>query len=156
MKNILTLALFISTITAKAQVTEIVSSGGGAYSSSSLSLEFTVGDIAVGSYEQGSLRWFEGFQSVNYGISLITGLSTETTFSFYPNPTQKFLTIESDFAPGSTFHVTDITGKDFVLQTELTAHRAIVDVSSLPNALYVLTIQDKNGPSYRVKFIKAL
>lgn len=156
MKHIITLALFAFAISAKAQVAEIVSSGGGALSADAISVEFTVGDLAVDSREQGSLLLFEGFQAVNYGISLVTGLSSETAFSFYPNPTQKFLTIEADFTPGSTFRVTDVSGKAFELPTELSAHRAIVDVSTLPSSLYVLTIQDKTGISYRVKFIKAL
>ena len=156
MKHITTLALFVFALTAEAQVAEKVSSGGGQLSASSINIEFTVGDIAVESWQQGSLRLFEGFQAVNYAVGLVTGLQFETAFSFYPNPAQKFLTIEADVTPGSTFRVTDVSGKNFEVPTELAAHRAVVDVSSLPASLYVLTIQDRSGIAYRVKFIKAL
>lgn len=156
MKHITTLALFAFAFTVKAQVAEIVSSGGGKLEASNINIEFTVGDIAAGSYSQGSLRLFEGFQAMNYAISLVTGLQPETVFAFYPNPTQRFLTIDADLMPGSTFRVTDISGKDLELPAELGAHRAVIDVSSLPASLYVLTIQDKSGIAYRVKFLKAL
>lgn len=156
MKTITTLALLAFAITAQAQVTEIVASSGGRMSASTISIEFTVGDIAVGTWDQGSLRFLEGFQASNYGAGLITGLLPETVFKFFPNPTQKYLTIEADLTPSSTIRVTDLSGKDLELPTERSAHRAVVDVSSLPNSLYVLTIQDKSGISYRVKFIKEL
>jgi hypothetical protein len=156
MKHITTLALIAFAVTAKAQVAQIVSTDGGKLSTSTISIDYTVGDIAVEPLSQGSLRLFEGFQAVNYAVSLITGIQSETAFAFYPNPTQKFLTIDADLSPGSTFRVTDISGKDLELPAELTAHRAIVDVSSLPSSLYVLTIQDKSGIVYRVKFLKAL
>jgi len=156
MKHITTLALFAFAISAKAQVAQIVSTDGGKFSNSTTSIEFTIGDLAVEPFGQGSLRLFEGFQAVNYAVSLITGLQSETAFAFYPNPAQKFLTIDADLSPGSTFRVTDISGKDLELQAELTAHRATIDVSSLPSSLYVLTIQDKSGIVYRVKFLKAL
>jgi hypothetical protein len=156
MKHTITLALIAFAFSAKAQVAEIVSSGGGAHSASSISIDFTVGDIAVESFDQGSLRLFEGFQAVNYGLGLITGLQPEVMFSFYPNPTQKFLTIEADFSPGSRFRVTDLSGKILELPAELTPHKAVVDVSSLPSSLYLLTIQETTGISRTVKFIKAL
>src|SRR4051812_30575709 len=163
MKHTITLTLFVFVIIvclpvskASAQIAEIVSSGGGNHTSSGIDLDFTVGDIAVESLDQGSLRLLEGFQAVNYGLGLITGLESEVVFSFYPNPTQKFLTIEADFAPGSRFRVTDLSGKILELPTEVMPHKAVVDVSSLPSSLYVLTIQETTGISYRLKFIKAL
>lgn len=156
MKHITTLAFIAFALTAKAQVAEVISAGGEKLSAQAISIEFTVGDVAVESWSEGSIRLFEGFQAANYAVGLITGLPIETAFAFYPNPTQKFLTIEADLSPGSTFRVTDISGKDLELPAELTAHRAVVDVSSLPASLYVLTIKDNTGVSYRVKFIKAL
>lgn len=156
MKTITTLVLLVFALSAKAQVAEIVASGGGQLSSSTINIEFTVGDIAVESFNEGSLRLFEGFQAINYGIGLVTGLSPEIVFSFYPNPTQKALTIEADFTPGSKFIVNDMSGRQIELPTQLLEHKAVVDVSSLPASLYILTIQERTGISYRVKFIKAL
>ncbi|MEJ0031562.1 MAG: T9SS type A sorting domain-containing protein [Bacteroidota bacterium] len=156
MKKIITLALLALALTASAQTAQIVASAGDKLSTTSISIEFTVGDLAVEPWEQGSLRLFQGFQAANYGLTLVTGLEKETMFSFYPNPTQKFLNIEADLTPGSTFHITDISGKNFELPTELTAHKAVVDVSTLPASLYVLTIRDHSGIAYRIKFIKAL
>ena len=156
MKHITTLALFALALTANAQVAQVTSAGGGQLSAAAINIEFTVGDIAVGSWTQGSTRYFEGFQAINYAVGLITGIQSETAFAFYPNPTQKFLTIDADFSPGSNFRVTDLSGKDLELPAELSAHRAVVDVSALPASLYVLTIQEKSGIVYRVKFLKAL
>jgi hypothetical protein len=155
MKHITTLTLLFFAIAAKAQVAQIVSTDGGKLSNSTTSIEFTIGDVAVEPFGSG-FRLFEGFQAVNYAVSLITGLQSETAFAFYPNPAQRFLTIDADISPGSTFRVTDISGKDLELSAELTAHRATIDVSSLPSSMYVLTIQDKSGIVYRVKFLKAL
>lgn len=155
MKHITTLALVALALTAKAQVAEIVASGGGQLSASGVSIDFTIGDIATSSYGSPVIL-FEGFQAVNYGGTLITGLPIETAFAFYPNPAQKYLHIEAELGTGSSFHVTDMSGKRIELPAELTKQRAIVDVSSLPASLYILTIQDKSGKSYHVKFIKAL
>lgn len=156
MKHITTLALFALALTAKAQVAEIVASGGGQLSTSAMSIDFTIGDIATSAHDNNSVILFEGFQAANYGGTLITGLPVETTFAFYPNPTQRYLHIEAEFATGSSFHVTDMSGKHIDLPAELTKQKAIVDVSSLPASLYILTIQDKSGNSYHMKFIKAL
>lgn len=156
MKTITTLVLFAFALTARAQVAEIVATGGGQLSASTISIEFTVGDIAVEPLNGSSLHLFEGFQAINYGNNIVTGLLSETVLSIYPNPTQKFLTIEADFSPGSTFRVTDISGKQIDVPTQLLTNKAVVDVTLLPASLYILTIQDKGGISYRVKFIKAL
>lgn len=160
MKHIITLIstviLVAAAIVAKAQVAEVVSAGGEKLSTANMSIEFTVGETAVSSWNQGVMQLFEGLQASNYPVSLVTGLFSETALGFYPNPALKFLNIDGDFKVGSTFRVTDISGKNFELPTELGAHRAVVDVSLLPASLYVLTIQEPGGLLYRVKFIKAL
>lgn len=156
MKHITTFILVATAIVAKAQVAEVVSAGGERLSATSINIEFTVGETAVGVWNQSAVQLFEGLQAANCPASLVTGLFMETALAFYPNPAQKFLNIDGDFTPGSTFSITDVSGKNFELPTELGAHRAVVDVSSLPNSLYVLTIKDSTGLLYRVKFIKAL
>jgi len=60
-------------------------------------------------------------------------------FSFYPNPAQDVLHIETTL-PNSTFVIYDITGKQ-MRQTELKGTIAQIDISSLPAGLYVCGIQ---------------
>jgi hypothetical protein len=160
MKHIITFILaFLLAATAivvKAQVAEVVSAGGEKLSATNISIEFTVGEPAVAVWSQSAIQLFEGLQAANYSMSLVTGVFSETALAFYPNPALKFLNVDGDFTFGSTFNVTDVSGKNFELPTELGAHRAVVDVSMLPPSLYVLTIQDPTGLLYRVKFIKAL
>lgn len=156
MKHITTFILIATAIVAKAQVAQIVSPGGGKHSVPTISLEFTIGETAIATWSQPSVKTLEGIQAANINLGVVTGLMFEKAFAFYPNPTEKLLNVDGDFTNGHTFRVTDISGKDYELATEVTTHRAVIDVSSLPSSMYVLTIRDTNGMLYRMKFIKAL
>jgi hypothetical protein len=156
MKHVGILFLCLAAITANAQVAQVIGSSGGQMSAATISIDFTVGEFAVVTWASSTIQVAEGFQAVNYTAGLVTGIEHETSFSLYPNPTQRFLTIEGDFVTNTSFNITDIAGKHYDVPSERGAHRTIVDVSQLPGALYILTIQDKNGAPHRVKFIKAL
>jgi Secretion system C-terminal sorting domain len=156
MKNIAIILFCFLAISAEAQIAQVIGSSGGQQSTATISIDFTVGEFAVVSWTQGTVQVSEGFQAINYSAGLVTGLEHQSVFSLYPNPAQRFLTVEGDFVNNTSFSITDISGKQYNVPSEWTAHRTIVDVSQLPGALYILTIQDKSGTPHRVKFIKAL
>lgn len=62
------------------------------------------------------------------------------SFRYYPNPVSSTVTIESVSQPVESVQIADITGK-----TVLTSSSTVVDVASLKQGMYVLTIKTIDG-----------
>lgn len=77
---------------------------------------------------------------------------TQDSFTFYPNPTQDYLYVQSveNFNSISVF---DITGK-IVLQKRLAGNRASVDLSRLKSGIYLAQVSQENGKTKQIKVIK--
>ena len=73
-----------------------------------------------------------------------TGSGTAGTFAVYPNPTNSILFVETRRAtslPDQTYHITNLVGQT-VLSGNITADNQQINVSSLPQGMYFITIGD--------------
>ena len=71
-----------------------------------------------------------------------TGSGTAGTFTVYPNPTNSILFVETRRAtslPDQTYHITNLVGQT-VLSGNITADNQQINVSSLPQGMYFITI----------------
>ncbi len=72
----------------------------------------------------------------------------------YPNPAQNILFVNYTLTQGVyKLSVLDLTGKQIILQSELSQGLHTVDISALSEGIYFLRVQDKEGVSCK-KFIK--
>ena len=80
-------------------------------------------------------------------------LYTKTSIKIYPNPTSNTLYIESEDATIDHVVVLDMTGKE-ILRQDIFNNRGEINVSSLPNGIYLVETICKGG--YQInKFIKS-
>ena len=71
-----------------------------------------------------------------------TGSGTEETFAVYPNPTNGVLFVETvctPSLPAETYRITNLMGQT-LLTGQITAETQQIDVSSLPDGMYFITI----------------
>lgn len=84
-----------------------------------------------------------------------TGLNelAENRFSIFPNPAGDQVQLELKTSGDiSSFHITDLAGREVTTQVLLTGNRA--DVSGLPKGIYVLTLTTTEGKTATRKLVK--
>jgi len=128
---------------------EIISTGGGFYSSASGSLAITVGEMtAVNTISKSAGIFTQGFQQP---LGFTTGIETyaaNTNFSFFPNPVSADLFIEAntEFAEAIEFHVYSAIGQEITVSTIRKSEKIwVLNVKDLPEGLYFVQIKSGNN-----------
>lgn len=101
---------------------------------------------------EGSVLFLDDL-NITYGFTTgLDGLSSEPSIQLYPNPAKEQITLFGyDPRYHYVFAITSMDGKQ-VRKDQLTNES--VDISSLENGLYVLTLVDENGKTITCKFSK--
>jgi hypothetical protein len=147
------LLLFIllggSAYTLSAQYLErtVTSSAGDHQSHPTLgSLHWTVGEIAVGEFQNG-LVLSQGFQQ-GY-IDVISGFDWETgslwKVKVFPNPTTDWLKLETDLSGTLEVVLTNLLGRHLFTHT-LSRTEETIHLQSLPSGIYLLRVSRKGQP----------
>lgn len=76
----------------------------------------------------------------------------ENSFKIYPNPTSHQLTIETDNQAEYQAQIIDLQGK-MILKSTIAAAQKEIDVSDLPNGIYILRLSSEKG-QINQKFVK--
>ena len=126
-----------------------ITGAGGSASYSIGQVVYTTNSGTNGSVAQGVQQPYE------ISITTITDSEVSISLSVYPNPTSDLLMLRSNVKdnPGLSYqlhsiHTTLIERKAFGKETEL------VDMRSLPSAVYILTVYNDNLPIKTFKIIK--
>ncbi len=130
---------------------DCISTGGAITVSGSKKMIMTVGELATGERDAGTLHLSEGF--INPDIQLITG--TDETYrnmagvSVYPNPAKNFVFIEGKTVGEYELYVFDNSSK-LVLQKKLNNLQSVqIDISGFPSGEYLLIIKDESKKEYK-------
>ena len=88
--------------------------------------------------------------------------------SVYPNPACVQLTVDSwqltvrssQFAGGSSqmdlrFEILDLVGREIKIISNIPALPCTINISALPDGIYILKMMDESGNEGAVKFVKA-
>ena len=78
---------------------------------------------------------------------------TDSKIRIYPNPVSDVIYIEGDTDNGSQVFIYDLAGK-MVAITELSPNFTAINISHLPQGLYILKIKGKEDSSYGIKVCK--
>ena len=65
----------------------------------------------------------------------------ENTFSLYPNPTNNFITIETDFSTEKTIYITDALGQ-IVKSTTTSENNITIDLQGIASGIYFIKMED--------------
>jgi hypothetical protein len=96
-----------------------------------------------------------GWRTAGQQLSEIIDLANDSGQTLlYPNPVAFYINIESPSESIAPSHVRlyDITGK-LLIEVEKNENLLRIDVSSLPNSIYLIQVVDSSGKSYQSKII---
>ena len=158
--HLLILFLVLAKITTAQTFTqEIYTTSGGFYHQINGSMQFTIGEPLIETYQNNNGQLFQGFEQGNYVVSGINEISNNPAASciIFPNPATNFVQIQfSSRNPYSTYHYKLLNTQGLEIATgNLTNPTETINLSNLSNSIYILQIADEKGYSQNFKLIKA-
>ena len=150
MKMYILLCLFIFSLgklTAQKLERQVVASAGDHLQSGSLTLDWTLGETMVETYESSNnLSLNQGFR---VGSIIMVGTfepSNDLKFEAFPNPTSEIVYVSSNSNKRLSVAIVDLMGRTLSIQDiEFPVVKAPIYLSGLPAATYFLRISDKSG-----------
>lgn len=133
---------------------QVIASSGNSFSSASLRLDFTIGEVATTSFTSGSNTITQGFHQPEINISSLENHNADYAFTLYPNPTEQFVTVETTKEEDMQVHLFDANGKA-IMVSSLFNQKVTVDLQTLSAGTYVMKITTKAGlPLHSYTIIK--
>ena len=114
---ILLLGIGLTGLHAQTNFPELVSSSGNHFENSSFQMDWSIGEIAIETYAQGSFTLTQGLHQNTYTVTAINDLPLfDVNITAYPNPASDFITIENseDLQKELAIEISDIKGKVYL------------------------------------------
>ncbi|MEW7280958.1 T9SS type A sorting domain-containing protein [Aquimarina sp. 2201CG1-2-11] len=112
---------------------QVIASSGMTLMNDQVTLDFTIGEIAITTINNESSVLTQGFHQPSYMV-ITTEPDTPTTFSLYPNPTSGWVIIEGEGV--KEINLYSITG-----QWVFTSNQNSFDISHLSSGVYMAQIE---------------
>ena len=140
---------------------QVFSSNGSSLISNGIWLDYTIGEMAVAPYNAGSIVLNQGFHQVYSSNIGILNRSTSADITIFPNPSNGFIQINvsDEMINNSIYRLTDITGRQLSdignSSTLLSSKNTVLNISDLPNGIYLLSVLVTSfNSSYVFRLIK--
>lgn len=125
---------------------EVISSAGGKMQSSTISLDWTLGEAAVARWNTPNGFTTEGFHQPILQVTLLPEY-TSPKVSIAPNPVQATLNvlIKEPIQKKLFGQLVDVQGRVLVQRTNLTFGNTELNLSNLAAGVYFLQVLEQNG-----------
>ena len=126
----------------------VLSTAGNVNQNGSISLEWTLGEIAVEQLTNSTSILAQGFHQISNTdrLNSLTTVFVET----WPNPVSGELNIRiSELLPGLKFTLYDINGKELKLFTIDNSNHLVVNMTEYVNGVYYLSLKDESGSIFQ-------
>ena len=150
-KKTLLALFFLSTLYVSAQ--EVISSQGETYTTSSGTIDFTIGEVVINTETDGNNTITQGFHQTNWNFLSIENHAPNYEATVYPNPTSEVLNIKTSAFEGVSYLLIDGKGK-VVLQGELTSELNSIQVEQLPMGKYSVVLENETQILKTINLIK--
>jgi hypothetical protein len=154
-KNLAILILALGTANLYSQ--ERVLASGGDLSGSNGSSNYSVGQIVQNVVSSSSGSVFQGIQFFFPSATLsVIDLETNMEVIAYPNPTSSVFNIQlhDNATHEMKYELYNLLGQS-ILSGNIFSSTAVINLSHLPNAVYLLRISDQNNENFKtLKIIK--
>ncbi len=133
--------LFVLTLwVALCHAQSIINSSGTTISDSNLVIEYSIGEIATTTLQNGQDAATQGLLQPTYQIISEVYEAFDQNFSFkaFPNPTADHLIIETDYPKFQTIQIFNLAGQKFAQQS---FDGKPISLSGLPSGTYVIHFQ---------------
>lgn len=143
-RYLLILITSLFAVTASAQKQEVICSAGGYFTSSAITMSWTLGETIIPSYgPTNGLILSQGFQSVLRTVAVEENIAPPVTVSIYPNPASDYLTITFSEPLDEEVNMVllDAQGKLFksqVIESLTTDYQ--INFQDMPSGLYLLKL----------------
>jgi len=136
----------LSTLAVKAQQLErvVMNTTGGSFTTSSVGLDFNLGEVNVKVYNTPNFMLSEGFLQPNAPVpTALEDYYKALGFSYYPNPASIYFQLNSE-VPQQIRQVVfyDMSGK---MAQKSTFSNSFLDISTLQDGMYLVQALDQNG-----------
>ncbi len=136
---------------------EVISSAGGSYSGSSITVDWTIGEPVTSTFVSEDITLTQGFHQSNLTVNAVGLLSDYGIIvKVYPNPVPDILVIETQSIKfeNITLRLFDITGK-MLISKPLTGNKEDFNMQIYKQGNYLLKIYTNNDlPVQSFKIIK--
>lgn len=141
--------LLLMSVMLHAQIAErsILSTAGNLFATESISLEFTIGDIAIKTLNSEVLILTQGFLQPNNPATIsIKSIHQKLKWNIYPNPATTYINLSfSQILHTNKYKVDihDLNGR-LVLENKLIEQNNNIDISELQPGTYLVKIKNNN------------
>ena len=150
MKQLLILGLL--TIINSVHSQEVVSTQGETYSSPNAIIDFTVGEVVINTFSDGTNNITQGFHQTNWNFVGLENHTPSFEAIIFPNPTSEVLNIRASAFENVIYTLYDAQGK-LIVKDKLTAEQTLIPVSQLATGSYSITL---NNPTQNLKTFKLI
>ena len=133
---------------------EVISNGGDQMKNATISLNWTLGELAISSYSVADYTLGEGFhRHTNPGHSTSFPEMNFSTLKIWPNPTKGKINIDlTDLGTPQKMEIANLLGKRFKFESNISD--PVLDLSHLPEGIYNLILHVGNDQLFITRFIK--
>lgn len=120
----------------------LVGSGSGTATNATISVSYSIGEVATATLSNGQKIFTQGLQQPRYTVvtSVNDFFDTRYSFSVYPNPTTDEIRIKTDFKDFTRYSLYDLSGR--LIQTDIFLN-PVIDFRKAPNGTYMLQLLAK-------------
>lgn len=160
MKNMINLFLFLTiSYLAKSQTIErqVVASGGNFAIAESLSLSFTIGELAILPLETNNLLLLQGFQQGESPIPTSIQNPSRLQFLVYPNPTKDWVRISLIEKVKTSLKISILNAEGRALQQQIFSEASPgieLNLEKLPSGSYFILMENAYGEKGSAPVIK--
>ena len=152
MKKITSLLILLTSLTAISQTAiekSTIDSGGATTTNGTLTMVYTIGEVAVQENTNGTVHISEGFIGTDTMSSL--GLDAYTPLAgvqLFPNPATDFVNLRFSKVANYEINIYDLLGKEVTTYQVSNSDTQRIALGQLPNAVYLVLVKNENTKEF--------
>jgi hypothetical protein len=126
---------------------EVIASAGEHFDNGTTQLSWTLGEVVIDTYDNGSNILTQGFHQTELTVTSIEETLSDVRMNLYPNPTSEFLNIElGNNEKDINLQLYDMSGK-LIHKDVITANtnKFVLPMQSVATGKYLVQMQSEDG-----------
>ena len=126
-----------------------IDSGGATTTNGTLTIVYTIGEVAVQENTNGTIHISEGFIGTDTMSSLGLGDYTQLAgVQLYPNPATDFVNLRFSKEANYEIYIYDLLGKEVNTYQVNNSNTQRIALGQLPNAVYLVLVKNENTKEF--------
>lgn len=145
--TIISLSLFPFLGMAQSITPEVIASAGEHYDNGSVQLSWTLGEVMIDTYDNGTNILTQGFHQTELTVTSIEETLSDVRMNLFPNPTSEYLNIElGNNEKDINLQLYDMSGK-LIHQDVINAYdtKYVLPMQSIATGKYLVQMQSEDG-----------